>query len=283
MACSPRESATGTTFNWGDVGIITLTPTVGDADYLGVGQVTGTASGNVGRFYPDHFAVTRNTPVFNPACTAGNFTYIGQPFNYATAPVITVIARNVAGAVTLNYSGTSPASQAWWKITNAALTGKTYSAASGTLDITGLPVTDPVIVSTGAGSGTLTFGSGTGLLFTRSTPLAPFDAEISLAINVGDSDSTVVANIDGIAGINPVSFGAASAGNGIAFTGGAIAKRMRFGRLFLGNGFGSVLLDLPLLLRTEYYDGSFFIPNAEDSCTTLAGSDISGLCRRHQS
>ncbi|MEQ1879572.1 MAG: DUF6701 domain-containing protein [Burkholderiales bacterium] len=267
--------ATGTTFNWGDVGIITLTPTVGDADYLGVGQVTGTASGNVGRFYPDHFAVTRNTPVFNPACTAGNFTYIGQPFIYATAPVITVIARNVAGAVTLNYSGTSPASQAWWKITNAALTGKTYSAASGTLDITGLPVTDPVIVSTGAGSGNLTFGSGTGLLFTRSTPLAPFDAEISLAINVGDSDSTVVANIDGIAGINPVRFGAASGGNGIAFTGGAIAKRMRFGRLFLGNGFGSVLLDLPLLLRTEYYDGSFFIPNAEDSCTTLLGSDIS--------
>ena len=72
-------------------------PTVGDADYLGVGNVTGTTTGNVGRFFPDHFAVTRNSPTFNPACTAGSFTYVGQPFAYATAPVLTVTARNASG------------------------------------------------------------------------------------------------------------------------------------------------------------------------------------------
>ena len=268
--------ATGTTFNWGDVGIITLTPTVGDADYLGVGNVTGTTTGNVGRFFPDHFAVTRNSPTFNPACTAGNFTYVGQPFAYATAPVLTVTARNASGNPTLNYSGTSPASQAWWKITNGSLTGKTYAAASGTVDVSGLPVTDPVIVSTGNGAGTLTFGSGTGLLFSRSTPVVPFDADISLAINVVDSDTTVVANVDGVAGVNPVRFGTASAGNGIAFVGGAAAKQMRFGRMRLDNAYGSTLLDLPLPLTIEYYNSSgVFLLNAGDSCTTLQGSDMS--------
>jgi len=42
--------ATGTTFNWPEVGIVTLTP--GVASYLGSGSVTGTPSGNVGRFIP---------------------------------------------------------------------------------------------------------------------------------------------------------------------------------------------------------------------------------------
>ena len=44
--------ASGTAFSWGEVGIITLQPGVGDSDYLGAGDVLGAASGNIGRFYP---------------------------------------------------------------------------------------------------------------------------------------------------------------------------------------------------------------------------------------
>ena len=222
--------------------------------------------------------MTRNTPTINPACTSGNFTYVGQPFMYATSPVLTVTARNTSGSPTLNYSGTSPAAQAWWKVTNASLSGKSYTAAApGALDISGSPGTDPVIVSTGNGTGTLTFSSGTGLLFTRSTvtPVIPFDADISLAINVVDTDTTVVANIDGVAGVNPVQFGTATAGNGIAFVGGAPAKQMRFGRMRLNNAFGSTLLDLPLPLSIESYTSAgVFATNTADSCTTLQGSDL---------
>jgi uncharacterized repeat protein (TIGR01451 family) len=50
-------TATGTNFTWSEVGIIRLTPGVGDGDYLGGGDVTGTQSSEVGRFYPHHFGV----------------------------------------------------------------------------------------------------------------------------------------------------------------------------------------------------------------------------------
>jgi Ubiquitin-activating enzyme E1 FCCH domain len=48
----------------------------------------------------------------------------------------------------------------------------------------------------------------------------------------------------------------------------------RFGRLRLGNAYGSARLDLPLPLTAEYYDGNFFVTNALDSCTALNASDI---------
>lgn len=88
--------ATGTTFNWSEVGIITLTPSVGDSDYLGAGNVSGNVSGNVGRFTPAYFDVTHLN-----GCPLGTdpllFTYSDQPFT------VTATARNAAGVTTANY------------------------------------------------------------------------------------------------------------------------------------------------------------------------------------
>lgn len=215
---------------------------------------------DVGRFVLDHFAVSLNTPVFGTACGSGNFTYAGQVFGYATAPVITVLAQDFANNTTTLYTGN------WWRITNASLTGKSYSVASGTLDASGVPGTDPVISDAGSGTGTLTFSSGSGMFFSRATPVAPFDAEIRLEINVLDSDGV------GVVG-NPVAFGVASAGNGISFNNG---KQMRFGRLRLGNANGSQLLPLPLQMQAQYWNsaGTAFITNTADSCTTIAAANI---------
>ena len=74
-----------------------------------------------GRFIPDNFNVSLNTPQLSTGCAAGAFTYVGQQFNYSIAPVITVTARNgttngLANATTTNYAG------AYMKITNATLT-----------------------------------------------------------------------------------------------------------------------------------------------------------------
>lgn len=249
---------------WGEVGIMTITPRLGDGDYLGAGDVIGTASGNVGRFTPHHFTVATNTPSFVAACSAGAFTYIGQPFSYGVAPVLTVTARNFAGGTTQNYKGTSPAGQAFFKLTNASLTGKAYTAATGTLDVSGITGTDPAIVDNGNGTATLTFGSGTGLLFTRSTPAAPFDADISLAINVIDADGVAYAS-------NPARFGQATAGNGMAFTGG---KTMRFGRLRLSGASGSQLLALSLPFEAQYWTGAFFATNTADTCSTFVTGNV---------
>jgi len=278
--------ATGTTFSWDEVGIITLTPSVGDASYLGAGDVTGTTSGNVGRFVPFDFSVTRNVPLFDSGCSAVGkdaFTYIGEPFVYQTPPVITVTARNKAAGTTLNYSGD------FFKITSASLSGKAYTAATGTLNTLGAPAVDPAIRYNGdlivfppppaAGTGELTFSAGTGLLFTRVNPVAAFDADISLAINVVDLDTTLVAMIDGVAGVNPVRFGQATPGNGVLFAGtvvtfGKTPREMRFGRLRPDNVSGTTRLGLPLRIQAQYYAPFGFVTNGDDNCTSFSGMDI---------
>ncbi len=201
--------ATGTDFTWSEVGIITARGGIADADYLGAGDVLGpTSSERIGRFIPSRFVVALNSPLFNTGCTAGNFTYQGQPFTYSTAPIITATAVSVSGATTTNYTG------AFFKLTNSTLTGRTYASAAGTLDTAGLPATttDPTIASPGGGVATLTFGGGSGLNFTK-TLLAPFNAGIQLAINVLDSDGVVAVGSAPLG--NPVTFGVST---GIPFT-----------------------------------------------------------------
>ena len=151
--------ATGTDFTWAEVGILRAVPSVFDGDYLTAGNVTGGASELIGRFIPSRFVVALNAPLFATACAAGSFTYQGQPFSYVTAPVITATAVGVSGATTTNYTG------AFFKLTNATVSGRTYSSPAAALDVSGLPAAgvDPNVVPTGGGVGTLTFSSGSGL------------------------------------------------------------------------------------------------------------------------
>ena len=218
----------------------------------------------VGRFVPDHFAVSYNTPQFATACGAGQFTYLGQPFHYATRPVITVTAQNAQNGTTLNYTGSL------WKITDATLAQAPYATQSQRYTLTGAPAgttldtgllpptsSDPAIVDNGNGIGTLTFSTGGasgGLAVTRgATPVAPFTADISLSLNVIDTDGVTALT-------NPAAF------NNIAFNSGA---QMDYGRIALQNAYGSELMDLAVPMTAQYYAGgnTGFITNSNDSCT----------------
>lgn len=244
-----------------------------------VAQTTGVSG--FGRFVPDNFDVSFNAAAFGAACVGGAFSYVGQAFSYSTAPVMTVTARNgttngLTNTTTTNYAG------AYMKITNATLTPNTIAArysrfdalgggttpALDTSNVPGAPgvASDPVIGAFAAGVGSLTFGSGAGLKFIRSTttPSASFAADMALALNVIDADGVAY-------GSNPAQFGAAAAGNGMAFAGG---KEMRYGRLKLSNAVGSELLDLPVQLEAQYWSAAGFITNASDSCTTIAAGNI---------
>jgi MSHA biogenesis protein MshQ len=253
--------ATGTALSWPEVGVVNLIPRVADGSYLASGDVVGSASGNVGRFIPNAFATALNTPVLGTACTAGGFSYVGQALTYTVAPVLTVTAQALGGATTQNYTGSL------FKLTNATLTGRAYGAspASPALDTSGLPATsaDPAIADLGTGSGTLTFSAGSGLAFSHASVVAPFSANITLAINVIDGD--------GVAAANPVTFGS---GSGIAFSAG---NAQRYGRLAIRNAAGSELLDLPVSLTTQYYLGSGqgFATNTADSCTVAPAISFS--------
>ena len=253
--------ATGTTFNWPEVGIITLTPSI--ASYLGSGTVTGTASGKVGRFIPNSFGTALNTPVIGTACSLGgsSYSYLGQPLGYTVAPVVTVTALSATGSTARNYTG------AFLKLTNASVTGRTYTPtpASPALDLSGLPAatTDPAIADLGNGQASLTFSSGSGIKFSRGGAVVPFSANIALGINVIDTDAVTAAN--------PVTFGS---GTGISFS---TSATQRYGRLALRDAAGSELLDLPMSLTTQYYLSATqgFTTNSDDMCTVAPALSFS--------
>lgn len=234
-------------------------------------------SSGFGRFIPDNFLVTYNTPSFDAAC--GGFTYIGQKFVYATAPVMTVTARNgtsngLTNLKTANYA------DAYMKMTTLSLTPASQAArysrydellagATPGLDAASFPATatDPTIAFAN-GEGTLTFSSGSsGFAFSRSTTTVnrPFNADIALALNVIDTDGVAFAG-------NPAKFGDATAGNGIAFGGGN--KAMRYGRLKVSSAHGSELLNLPIPMEAQYYTGVAFVRNDLDNCTNVAAKNV---------
>jgi MSHA biogenesis protein MshQ len=235
-----------------------------------------------GRFIPDNFDVTYNTPSITTACAAGTFSYLGQALSYATAPQMTITARSgtangLTNSTTTNYAG------AYMKLSNTAgssLNQAPYDTQAGryarfdalgagttpALDTAVLPATtaDPTIGAFANGVGTLTFASAVSFVRSNATPSAPFNAEIALSLNVIDSDGVAFA-------ANPARFGAASAGNGMAFSNG---KHMRYGRLRLGNAVGSEKLDLRVPLTTEYWMGTAFATNPQDSCTSLTAQNF---------
>jgi hypothetical protein len=258
-------AATGTDFTWAEVGIIRALPGVGDGDYLTAGDVTGAASERIGRFIPSHFSVALNAPAFATACTAGGFTYQGEAFAFATAPVITATAVAVSGTTTTNYVGS------FFKLATATLAGRSYVGAAP-LDTSGLPGTgvDPAVASPGGGVATLTFASGSGLRFSKGAPQPPFQADVRLSIDVVDADGVAAVGAGPLG--NPVTFGTAG---GIAFDAG---QEIRSGRVRVGTAVGPELIDLPVPMRAEYFlsTAAGFVPNGADVCTggvalTLAG------------
>ncbi|HUF74410.1 MAG TPA: DUF6701 domain-containing protein [Gammaproteobacteria bacterium] len=255
-------SATGTDFYWPEVGIMRLVPSVADGDYLGAGNVVGAETANIGRFVPDHFALGYNAPFLQTQCAPGSFTYAGQPFGYAIAPVVTATARAATNDLAANYTGD------FFKMRTAGLANRSYASASGLLDTSGIasPAVDPTVTETAPGIATLVFSSGSGLVFDRSSMPSPFTADIVLSIEVYDEDTVAASS-------NPATFGL---GGGIAFTDGA---EIRYGRLRFTNAVGSELVDLPVPLRAEYFAGAGigFVANVADSCTTNVDLALGGF------
>lgn len=164
--------ASGTAFSWDEVGIITLTPSVGDADYLGAGDVTGATSGNVGRFVPDHIDA-----VVTDGCATGAYTYSGQPITLA------LTARNLSGGVTTNYNTTTALSRT---VTLAP------SPATGTFS----PATvDGSAFAVGAASATPAFNFTTRLTAPTTVTVGGQDADnvaLSASTDAGTKQTTAV-------------------------------------------------------------------------------------------
>ncbi len=224
-------AATVSNLAWNEVGIITLTPSVADASYLGVGDVTGTTSGNVGRFYPDHFTISAAS--LTPACSTGTgFTYFGQD-GFTSA--FTLTAQDPANVTTQNYTGS------FAKLNIPTYSNYGFSAAT-------LAAGSVLASSATAPSGS--WASGVASISTKhqiSRPTA-LAAETTITLNAAPSDGEVAAGA-------PVALGAGT--------------KLRYGRLRMFNAYGSELLDLPVSVTAQYWNGTAFTLNTIDSCTQL--------------
>lgn len=255
---APAGTFEATALAWDEVGAVRLRARVADGSYLGSGDVVGAETGTVGRFVPDHFDVALDVPVLETACAAGGFSYVGQDLRFVpgSEPRLVATARSAAGTTTANYAGS------WMRMGAADLTGLGLADATGTLQ-PGAP-SRPTVADLGGGRVEIVFDNGPALRFARGAPVAPFDAEVELRLDVRDADGVVHPG-------NPVVFGGTAPGVGIAWSAGAA---QRFGRLQFENAYGSELVDLPVPLYATYFDGASFLPHTADACTALATSDL---------
>lgn len=230
--------AHGTAFTWSEVGIVDLTPSVGDGDYLGMGDVSGTPSGNVGRFFPDHFdaavVATATLPMPCPAnltCPVlyDGLVYSGQPFS------VQVTARNLASGTTANYDGALGFSK--------AVTLTAWDALGGAAQNPGNGVLGSNAVAAAA------FGSGVATL--TDTPAYTFDASPAAPTDI----YVRATDTDGVTSLRatPVEGGV----------------KVASGRVKIGNAYGSELLQLPMSATVQYYDGTSWSTSLTDSVTSL--------------
>ncbi|RVU44431.1 DUF6701 domain-containing protein [Rubrivivax rivuli] len=248
--------ATATTLAYSEVGIVTLTPAVADGDYLGAGAVSGTASGNVGRFVPARFAVSGGgvTHRSGLACSpASAFSYLGENFRLAA----TLTAQNSSGGTTTNYTGSyakfDATSASAWNL--AGVSGSTaFNTGNGRLAL-------------GTASGTWTAGVLTATLTAQvtraSSPDGPHAARFGIAPS--DSDGVATAGLD-LATTSPFSSNDRAELATVA---------LRHGRLRLSSHIGPADRVLALPLAAQHWDGSAWAPNTLDSCTAVPVAALS--------
>ena len=104
------------------VGIIDLIASLNTGDYLGSGVNVSTTHQNFGRFIPDRFTLTDNSPTLVNSCDPGGFTYMEEPFYYGSGnePAITVTAVNENGDTTINYGDGGTSASDYWKLPTAS-------------------------------------------------------------------------------------------------------------------------------------------------------------------
>ena|GEM_PF-3179885 len=270
--------ATGTAFTWNEVGVINLTPSVGDGDYLGTGADTiGTQTGNVGRFYAAKFVLSSGSIANRTdlaGCTGGcdTFTYMGEQMS----ALFTLTAKAVDGTTTLqNYNWSATAANQFAKLDPmAAVTSGTGGPLGmGAVDTAtprtpftpcGVTPAHPCLTPAPATAGTFVAGVATVTVpFTiyrdNAAAAGPY-ALLDIGVAPLDSDGAALATLD-----------LAVNGGGFPNTHGKVGStQTRYGRLKTQNIYGSEKLPLAIPLQAQYWNGSYFINNADDSSTGLS-------------
>jgi len=215
---------------WSEVGLIDLSAALVSGSYLGSGKTASGTTGSTGAVGP--FVPHHfDVTVVHQGCDTGGFTYSGQPVT------LKVSAMNAYAELTQNYYG-------------SAATASNFARAITLSDANALGL--GAFAPASAAASAFVFVNGTADLDGLANPKPaytftnPLTAPKSIAVRAVDSD------------------GVSSSG----FAEGVLA--VRSGRLALQNGYGSELLALPIPLEAQYWTGSFYATNSDDSCTLVS-------------
>jgi MSHA biogenesis protein MshQ len=248
--------------SYNEVGLISVN--VKDNNYLG-NAINALGFVDVGRFYPSYFDVSVTDNSFENVCSLDvtPFTYIGQPFGYSDAPILTITAKNALGATTENYTETS-----FQKLipTNVSRIFPSIDTEKNGFDL----VTKMVIQSTTSlgslsklSNGVMDYVFSPSDTFTyikdSNSEAAEFSVTYDISINsITDSDNV---------GIN--------SNTDIPHTDLPLIVRptegfQRFGRLVLGNSFGSETSPIAQYFEVEFLNTSGdFQRNTDDNCSLI--------------
>ena len=238
--------------NFNEAGTITLRAEIGDGDYLGVGNVIGTTSGDIGRFYPSEFELTNNaggSPAVLDGCASSGFTYFDES---AIDIDYKITAKNALGDAISNYDAASG-----------------YGVATVSIGVEST-ADDGVNLASRLSGATSSWSSGVYSVDSSSSRFASSgsspNAELLANVGVIISDSLDGLNLAGL------DFDPGEAGDCTGSCTGQIlpsSLRLRHGRLRLAGASGPETVDLPATLETQYYNGSAWIRNTLDDCTSF--------------
>lgn len=223
---------------------------------------------SLGRFIPDHFGVTPGTMVNRvlAACTvASAYSYMGETMQVKN---FLLTARNglSSPAVTQNYAGVFARLEGH-VMSNFGLGGVDLADATVPLTATAFAVGDSAgelrLLSssgdwvTGVGTFSVNFqlnrsASPQGPYESFRVGILPMDADL-VTLRAADKNLDMSAPADGV--LDKVLIGSSS---------------VRLGRLQLKNAYGSEKLPLPVALQAQYWTGSYFTNQTDDSCTALS-------------
>ena len=283
--------ATGAAFKWDEVGIITLTPSVGDADYLGTGDTTGTTSGNVGRFSLGKFAL-QNVAFDDRAdlCQGGllvsdgvtpcapAFTYMGEQIDAN----FTLVPNSLNDVAVQNYVDSAIAANDFAKLDPSTFANLNLAAvdsvtAGGPYYLTARISNAAMPVVTCAISPCFQSGSADVTApFTLSRNVAPDGAYGAVEVGIApvDSDGARVESAGATPGLcnNPNAADCydldsdALVGNDRALL---AATEFRYGNMKLSNAHGSELLPLPITVTAQYWNVTAYVTNTLDDLTSF--------------
>lgn len=207
-------------------------------------SIGSAASAKLGRWYPSHYSFSG---ALTASCAAGGFTYMDQD---ALGVLLTLKAHaSSGGAASASDPVVSRYTTGYTNLAPVTISGDNAGAAVAVTRLNSPSF--PVMPNTTQWSAGQFIVNDTYAFSKISSPDGPYDS-FKLKAALTDPDGSAL----------------------IGTTNETGTTRIRYGQLRMLNAHGSELLALPVSLDARYWNGSFYVTNTLDSCTTLNLSSV---------